>query len=71
VTVFHQLPRSINGDIKVTLKEPSIEEGPTAKITLTAMNNVMRNATIPSGGKVDFLFNYYNEYPTEKEIEIN
>jgi len=70
VSVFHQLPRSTQGDIKVVLKEPQIEEGPNAKIVLTAANNVHRTATIPAGKRVDFAFNYYVEFPAEKDIDF-
>jgi len=68
VTVFHQLPRSNNGEIKVNLQHPKlIEEHPN--IRLTASNNVEVKATLKPG-KAQFPFNYVVEFPVGHEIDF-
>lgn len=70
LTIFQHLPRSTHGDVKVTLKEPQIEEGANAKIKLTPANNIERIHTIKAGVKEGFGIIYNIEYPIEKEIEM-
>jgi len=58
LTIFHQLPRSTTGEVKVSLKEPQLDEGDraTAKTRLTAANNIERIATVKAGAKENFSF---------------
>jgi uncharacterized protein (TIGR02231 family) len=72
LTIFHQLPRSVTGDIKVALKEPQLEEGDraTSKIRLTAANNIERMATVKAGAKDNFNFIFNVEFPMHEDVEI-
>jgi uncharacterized protein (TIGR02231 family) len=71
LTLFHQLPRSTSGDIKVTLKEPQLNEDRENKISLTAANNIERNCTVKAGKKENFSFLYHVDYPADKEISFS
>lgn len=69
--VFDQLPKSVDGQIKVTVIRPKIEakEKPDAAF-LNSFNNVRWQVTIQPGETWTMNFEYQIEHPCEKQIEF-
>jgi len=66
INLFFQFPKSASGDVKVTLKEPTLENNPEA--TLTKVNNIQTKTSVSAGKEKNFPFAFAIEYPTGKEI---
>lgn len=69
VSVFDQLPKSNDGQIKVRLLKPAITEADKS-VTLTASNNVKWKVDIKAGKQVQLPFEYQLEWPLGQEINL-
>lgn len=69
VSVFDQLPKSNDGQIKVRLLKPTITEADKS-VTLTPSNNVKWKVDIKAGKQVQLRFKYQLEWPLGQEINL-
>jgi len=68
VTIFDQLPKSNDSQIKVKLLKPNLE-GAT-DVSLTDANNLMWKKEIPSGKQIQLPFEYQLEWPNGQELTL-
>jgi len=69
VVVFDQLPKSNDGQIKVKLLKPVIQEGDTAT-TVTEANNLCWKKNIATGKDIQIPFEYHVEWPASIDIDF-
>jgi len=68
ITMFDNLPKSNDSQIKVKLLNPEIQEG-NELISITPANNVQWKFVLTAGEKTNVPFHYTVEYPVEKDID--
>jgi len=69
VTIFDQLPKSNDGQIKVRLLKPNVE-GNTTEASLTEAHNLKWKRDIAAGKEIKLPFEYQIEWPHGQELTM-
>lgn len=69
VSIFDQLPKSNDSQIKVRLLKPAITEEDRSVI-LTAANNIKWKVVLKAGQQIQIPFEYQVEWPSGQEISL-